>query len=134
MLVRRCLRFLPKPLQSPRVPIWIGGYWPNRRPFRRAARWDGQYPGTEKANGESLTLEDFKEVAAYVQVHRQTSTPFDIAVAGVTPPNPVKGAEIVRPYIETGATWWVEVNNDSTGSFDEMKERIRNGPPKVQAA
>jgi len=57
---------LPKPFQSPRIPIWVGGYWPNPRPFKRAARWDGVYPGTEKANGEPLTLQDFKALVAYV--------------------------------------------------------------------
>src|SRR5262249_33648633 len=30
--------FLPTPVQSPRIPIWLGGYWPNRKPFQRAAR------------------------------------------------------------------------------------------------
>jgi alkanesulfonate monooxygenase SsuD/methylene tetrahydromethanopterin reductase-like flavin-dependent oxidoreductase (luciferase family) len=35
---------LPRPLQRPRVPVWIGGFWPHRRPMRRAARWDGPVP------------------------------------------------------------------------------------------
>ncbi len=36
--------FQPRPLQEPRIPVWCGGWWPNRRPFRRAARWDGVAP------------------------------------------------------------------------------------------
>ena len=32
------------PVQQPRVPLWVAGRWPNRRPFRRAARWDGVFP------------------------------------------------------------------------------------------
>jgi alkanesulfonate monooxygenase SsuD/methylene tetrahydromethanopterin reductase-like flavin-dependent oxidoreductase (luciferase family) len=32
------VKFFPKPLQTPRIPIWVAGYWPNRRPFRRAAQ------------------------------------------------------------------------------------------------
>jgi alkanesulfonate monooxygenase SsuD/methylene tetrahydromethanopterin reductase-like flavin-dependent oxidoreductase (luciferase family) len=28
--------FLPTPVQRPRVPIWLGGEWPARRPMRRA--------------------------------------------------------------------------------------------------
>jgi alkanesulfonate monooxygenase SsuD/methylene tetrahydromethanopterin reductase-like flavin-dependent oxidoreductase (luciferase family) len=32
---------LPTPVQRPRVPIWIGGFWPHRRPMRRAA-WLGR--------------------------------------------------------------------------------------------
>src|SRR5690348_13708739 len=33
--------FLPTPVQRPRVPVWVGGFWPNEAPMRRAARWDG---------------------------------------------------------------------------------------------
>jgi len=32
---------LPRPVQKPRIPIWIGGGYPNSGPVRRAARWDG---------------------------------------------------------------------------------------------
>src|SRR5262249_27089342 len=31
----------PRPVQSPRIPIWIGGQYPGSGPIRRAARWDG---------------------------------------------------------------------------------------------
>lgn len=34
--------FLPKPVQQPRIPIWVGGFWPNKAPFRRAA-WAGSW-------------------------------------------------------------------------------------------
>ena len=33
--------FEPVPVQSPRIPVWVAARWPNRRPLRRAARWDG---------------------------------------------------------------------------------------------
>src|SRR5262249_59281197 len=36
--------FLPVPVQRPRVPIWVGGFWPHKAPMRRAARWDGAIP------------------------------------------------------------------------------------------
>ena len=36
--------FEPAPVQRPRIPIWVAGRWPNRRPLRRAARWDGFFP------------------------------------------------------------------------------------------
>jgi len=32
------------PRQEPRIPIVVAGWWPNRAPFRRAARWDGTMP------------------------------------------------------------------------------------------
>src|SRR5690348_6689964 len=36
--------FLPTPVQRRRVPVWVGGIWPNKAPMRRAARWDGAIP------------------------------------------------------------------------------------------
>jgi alkanesulfonate monooxygenase SsuD/methylene tetrahydromethanopterin reductase-like flavin-dependent oxidoreductase (luciferase family) len=36
--------FQPAPLQQPRIPVWVAARWPNRRPVRRAARWDGLFP------------------------------------------------------------------------------------------
>src|SRR5262249_24104165 len=35
--------FRPTPAQTPRIPVWIAAYWPNRAPLRRAARWDGLF-------------------------------------------------------------------------------------------
>jgi hypothetical protein len=58
-------------------------------------------------------------------------SPFDIAVNGETPADRGEGAEIVRPYYETGATWWVEYEG-SRQSFEEYRERIRQGPPRVE--
>ena len=36
--------FEPRPVQRPRIPIWVAARWPNRRPLRRAARYDGLFP------------------------------------------------------------------------------------------
>jgi alkanesulfonate monooxygenase SsuD/methylene tetrahydromethanopterin reductase-like flavin-dependent oxidoreductase (luciferase family) len=36
--------FKPAPVQQPRIPIWVAGRWPKRRPLRRAANWDGFFP------------------------------------------------------------------------------------------
>jgi Luciferase-like monooxygenase len=45
-------QMLPKPLQSPRIPIWLAGGWPRRKPLRRAAHWDG----IQKAGGPMIGL------------------------------------------------------------------------------
>src|SRR5438477_215133 len=37
-------QFLPRPVQSPRIPIWVANLWPSKAPLRRAARWDGIIP------------------------------------------------------------------------------------------
>lgn len=32
------------PVQKPRIPIVMGCWWPNKKPLRRAAKWDGIMP------------------------------------------------------------------------------------------
>ena len=38
------VKFVPRAIQSPRVPIWVAGFWPSKPPLRRAERWDGVFP------------------------------------------------------------------------------------------
>ena len=120
--------FTPKPYQ-PRIPVWVAGFWPNRRPFRRAARYDGVYPTRDWP--DSLTVNDLKKIIAYIEGHRRSTEPFDVVAGGQTPQEATEGAEMVRPWMKTGATWWSEDVNEWRGSLDEMRERIRSGPPRV---
>lgn len=122
---------LPKPLQTPRIPIWLAGGWPRRKPFRRAAQWDGVYLMTvNQVTNELLTPAEIREIVAYLHAHRASAAPFDVAVNGETPADPRKGAEMVQPYQEAGATWWVEYEAGRAG-LEEYRARIRQGPPKV---
>ena len=36
--------FEPLPVQVPRPPVWVALRWPNRKPLRRAARFEGAFP------------------------------------------------------------------------------------------
>src|SRR5918996_2214862 len=38
------MRFLPRPVQRPGVPVWVAGYYGNAKPLRRAARHQGTFP------------------------------------------------------------------------------------------
>ena len=38
------MRFLPRPVQRPGVPVWVAGYYGKPRPVRRAARYQGFFP------------------------------------------------------------------------------------------
>jgi alkanesulfonate monooxygenase SsuD/methylene tetrahydromethanopterin reductase-like flavin-dependent oxidoreductase (luciferase family) len=124
------VQLLPQPLQSPRIPIWTAGYWPNRKPFRRAARFDGIYIGSQKATGELLTPSELQEALVYVKTQRQLALPFDVAFAGETPADCEQGAKVVQPYAAAGVTWWLEGIWAERGSVEAMRERIRGGPPK----
>jgi len=126
------MSFLPRPVQSPRIPIWVAGMWPNHAPFRRAARWDGVAPILRDQGPEnSLTPAQIAEIVAYVVVHRTTSDPFDVVLGGTTPGGDhAQGRDIVAPYADAGLTWWIEGIHSLRGSLDEMQTRIRQGPPR----
>ena len=128
---------LPRPLQQPRVPIWLAATWPVRAPLARAARFDGVWPLKRDAAGGSVPLEpeDVRGVAALIAELRSTQAdrarPFDILVAGVTPTGDrARAAEIARSFEDAGATWWTERINSSRGSLDDMRARVRQGPPR----
>ena len=38
------MRFLPRPVQRPGVPVWVAGFYGKPRPLRRAARYQGFFP------------------------------------------------------------------------------------------
>lgn len=112
-----------RPVQRPRIPIWCAGWWPNRRPFRRAARWDGVAP--ELVGGATPGPEDVRAIHTYVGEHRESDAPFDIVVNGHTDEaEPSRMAE----YEDAGATWWLErFDPDRLYSFDEALGRIKAG-------
>jgi alkanesulfonate monooxygenase SsuD/methylene tetrahydromethanopterin reductase-like flavin-dependent oxidoreductase (luciferase family) len=136
------MTFLPRPTQRPRIPIWVGGYWPHKAPLRRAARWDGICPGGLHG---PLTPDDWRALLAYIQDHRSSAASFDAVHLGTTPAaNPQQALDLVAPYREAGVTWWVEnINPYELGLrwhqrwpdtlVDQMKDRIRQGPPRLSA-
>ncbi len=123
-------QLLPKPVQSPRIPVWVAGYWPHRRPFRRAARFDGVYIASQTASGEPLTPLELQEALAYIKTQRTAASAFDVAFASETPGDASDGAAIVQPFASAGVTWWLEGIWPERGSVEQMRERIRQGPPK----
>jgi luciferase-like monooxygenase len=56
--------FLPPPAQGDSIPIWCGGYWPHKRPYRRAARFDGIM--AERAGGAQLAPNERRAAIAFV--------------------------------------------------------------------
>lgn len=122
---------LPRPVQTPRIPLWAAGGWPRRGPFRRAARWDGALVKSINADTRRwLSLDDFCACVAYLRERRgDLDGPFDIVASGETPDDPAEAREKMAALDATGATWWTE---EGLGwSMDEMRQRIRNGPPRL---
>ena len=56
--------------------------------------------------------------------------PFDIVVEGQTPgDDPAGAAEVLRPWQEAGATWWIESLWDAP-DLETVARRLRQGPPR----
>ena len=55
--------FMPRPMQQPRIPIWVAGTWPNKGPFRRASRFDGVFPlADDNGSPNLITPQGVREV------------------------------------------------------------------------
>ena len=125
--------FTPRPVQE-RIPIWVAGYWPNKRPFRRAAVWDGAAPAEMDIRPDGFSIlpsspETIKGVKAYIGQHRTSTAPYDIIVSRALPDEPAKAAEIVRTYEEAGVTWLLRDMLPWEVSLNEAYEIVRGGPP-----
>ncbi|ANY09330.1 LLM class flavin-dependent oxidoreductase [Pseudonocardia sp. HH130630-07] len=126
---------LPVPVQRPRIPVWVAGNWPNRRPLRRAARWDGVIPilpGTE--TGELPSAGDVARVVEVVGGQRAETgaldRPFDVVIGGTTAP---EQADRVAELAGAGATWWDERRpfDDRVGELGPLLRRVEQGPPRL---
>ena len=122
----------PLPVQQPRIPIWVVGAlgWP--KSMQRVLKCDGILPTIIDQNKKfvDLTPEHVRQIKAFVDENRQLDSPFDIIVESTSPgDDPLAASAKVRPWIEAGATWWIE----SMWAENEPKkwfQRIRQGPPK----
>jgi alkanesulfonate monooxygenase SsuD/methylene tetrahydromethanopterin reductase-like flavin-dependent oxidoreductase (luciferase family) len=123
----------PRPVQRPRIPIWCGGRWPNRPPFRRAARWDGMMPThTRYGLGETMPPDELRAVIRYTREQRTADGPFDVALEGRTDGSTRdRGGRLVTAYARAGLTWWIEALGWWRGTPADAIERVRQGPPAV---
>jgi alkanesulfonate monooxygenase SsuD/methylene tetrahydromethanopterin reductase-like flavin-dependent oxidoreductase (luciferase family) len=133
----RNITLLPASVQRPRPPIWIGGFWPHRRPMRRAARWDGVVPMFASAgHGHVPPVDEVSDLIAYIKSHREerADRPFDIVLGGVSPADPGEAKETIATLAEAGATWWDERQFADTEAVCQqvpVLRRIDRGPPSL---
>ncbi len=124
--------FRPTPLQKPRIPVWVGGFWPNKAPFRRAARWDGVIP-LKKSGGFFLGPEDLRQLLAFIRPLRRSQAPLDAAIIGSRPGLGKTAVAVKRSLAqleEAGATWWLQGLFIERNSLEKQRATIRQGPPQ----
>jgi alkanesulfonate monooxygenase SsuD/methylene tetrahydromethanopterin reductase-like flavin-dependent oxidoreductase (luciferase family) len=119
--------FLPRPVQSPRIPIWIGGGLPLKGPMRRAARWDGMCP--YKLKSHFLMPDDIRALREFVQGERGSLEGYAIAVGGsARRPDWKEEREYIRSLAESGITWWTEYIPPDSGDLETVRGLIKRGP------
>jgi alkanesulfonate monooxygenase SsuD/methylene tetrahydromethanopterin reductase-like flavin-dependent oxidoreductase (luciferase family) len=138
----RNAQFLPRPVQSPRIPVWMGGTWPFKAPFRRAAAWDGVFPlGRDLDFTDMLAPEDVLAARSYTLEQRAQAglpeTPFEVVHAGISPgTDPERDRVLAQAYAAVGVTWWLEHlvpqrwGSWSNWALEPMRQRIQQGPPR----
>ncbi|QLJ03516.1 LLM class flavin-dependent oxidoreductase [Streptomyces sp. NEAU-sy36] len=131
----RDVTLLPPTAQRPRPPVWIGGFWPHRRPMRRAARWDGAVPLFETArHGQVPDLAQVRELVGFVREQRagEEERPFEFVLGGAT--DPATAPDVIGPLRDAGATWWDERQLQGGPDLDRLApvlRRVEAGPPAL---
>ncbi len=120
------MTFRPRPVQTPRIPIWVVAVPTGERSLARAARWDGLVLQT----GDPDLVRTMADRCRLIRASAGADTPFDIVAQGTTPPDPVAAGLIVQPITGAGATWWIEADW-SGATMASLRARIDAGPPRV---
>lgn len=125
--------FLPRPVQQPRIPVWIAGKWPNRAPFRRAAHWDGAFP--MKVGDEQMTPSDVREVVGYLSKYLDPCKRFDVSIflEGMVDRSGLKPG-LIEELARAGVTWLHDGPGFDTATLDGVetfRHHIRRGPPSA---
>jgi alkanesulfonate monooxygenase SsuD/methylene tetrahydromethanopterin reductase-like flavin-dependent oxidoreductase (luciferase family) len=120
------VRFLPRPVQRPRVPVWSAAILPPRAGIRRAARWDGIVP--MHLDGDAvrpLRPEELAEVVTDLEHQGPDGRRHEVVVWSIDP-----DAKERARYEEAGATWLIEGPAPGADWLDDAMEIATAGPPE----
>jgi len=114
------MRFLPRPVQRPGLPVWVAGYYRKPRPMSRAARYQGFFPlGLDHPEQLAEIVTDLTALRS--EARRDPTEPYDVVVT--LPPG-----DDPAPYAAAGATWWLVEFPWDAPSVDQVRAVIRDGP------
>jgi alkanesulfonate monooxygenase SsuD/methylene tetrahydromethanopterin reductase-like flavin-dependent oxidoreductase (luciferase family) len=129
------LTFLPKPVQQPRIPIWVGASLPHKGPVRRAARWDGilAYKYTPDGSWQDLTPQEVRALKAEIESQRTSSAPFEISLGGRQRAlDWEQERRLMKELAEAGGTAWMEYLEP--GMLADMQaciKHVKQGPLRI---
>jgi len=123
------MKFLPKPFQIPRIPVWIAIIGKHESRIKQAIKWDGVIP-IEK-DYTCISLENLKDIKKKVEIFRVKRKDFDYVVIGESDLFIDKKSKIITQYHAAGATWWLESIHEWRFSLKETRKLIQSGPPNL---
>jgi alkanesulfonate monooxygenase SsuD/methylene tetrahydromethanopterin reductase-like flavin-dependent oxidoreductase (luciferase family) len=117
------IRFLPRPVQQPGVPVWIAGFPGKPKPRQRAARYDGFFPvNLEHPDQLAEAVADVRTLRA--EAGHDAAEPYDFAIS-------LPQDTDLAPFVAAGATWWLTDFDPEHIDVDEVRGVVRDGPPSV---
>lgn len=79
-----------------------------------------------------MTPADIAAMKAFIDAERGQDRPLAILTEGETPGDDrERAAALVRPFADAGATWWMETRWLGNNTPDELRVRLRQGPPRI---
>ena len=111
------------------IPIWVGGQWPNKKPFKRASRYQGAFPISVEER--LLSADEIRGMMAYIRKQNpHLSDDFELVLALYSFDEPEKN-EYIKAYVEEGLSWYLEMLHPWRGDLDELKHIVKRGPPQL---
>lgn len=128
------LQLSPRPVQRPRIPIWVGGDWLVPAVRHRLVRGDGACvysgrPGTPESG--PLSADEVRQLRHWVEENREEGLAgYDVCVGGVPRgPDTAREREYLTSLADAGATWWQEW--PGPGEVADTRSAIAAGPLRV---
>jgi len=123
------VKFLPRPVQKPRIKMWGAGTWPKKGPFKRAAKLDGVVPLSEDYRNP-LTPDDYRNMIGYMKKHG-LRYPYDIVEISFDATKSSDKEISILDFQDAGVNWWLELVSDWNGGYEEIREIIMQGPSQI---
>lgn len=126
--------FHPKPVQEPRIPIWVGGF--SKGAIRRASKYDGwaiggPCPSAGDWDDGGLSFKQVAESADKIRKNRGDDEPFDVVYDFEFPENESVLKEFISKAESASVTWMLDSIFGLRYNKEKAFEIVKKGPPTL---